>query len=363
MKITCRLFFRQAGLTLVELMVALVLGMVLMAGMLQLFAANKTSFRLTENISAMQENARYAMSKLERDIRMAGYTGCTGRDQGNIVINTEFASTPATFTPDNGVEGWEAGGTGYGNYSLLADDATVSDASTSGWTTAGGVVLDGSTNAVDRSDVIRIWHVDGDGVLADVSGSTVSAGVPPPYAADDTIMLTDCSSVDIAHVCSVSGNDTELSCSQNNPLALLNADGSAHAFRLSGSVYYIGKRTTHPDYPDVPPSLYRREISQNASAGPAQELVEGVEAMQLQYGIDTDTVDPDGVANAYVDANNVADWNNVVSVRVHLLMQSLRDDLVDGSQTFAFNGAPVAASDGRLRYPFVSTVSLRNRSR
>jgi type IV pilus assembly protein PilW len=355
---------RESGLTLVELMVALVLGLLLMAGVLQLFAANKASYRLTESISGMQESARFGVSRLERDIRMAAYTGCTGRDQGNIVINTEFSSPPTTFTPDNGVEGWEASGTAYGSYTLLSDGASVSDASTSGWTTGGSVVLNGSTNAVNSSDVIRVWHVDGDGVLVDVSGSTVSAGTAPPYVDGDTMMLTDCTSVDYAHVCSVgTDDDADLACSENNPLNLLNSSGAAHAFKLSGSIYYVGKRA---DDADNPPALFRREISQNAASGAAgnpQELVQGVEALQLQYGIDTDVTDPDGVANAYVDANNVADWNDVVSVRVHLLMQSLRNDLVDGVQTFTFNGANVTASDGRLRYPFVATVSLRNRSR
>jgi type IV pilus assembly protein PilW len=355
---------RQAGLTLVELMVALVLGMVLMAGVVQLFAANKTSYQLTENISAMQENARYAMSRLEQGIRMAGYTGCNGRDQGNVLIRIEMDDgsppTPTTFTPDNGIEGWEASNTTttFGNYSILADTAVGSDASASGWVTAGGVVLDASTLALDSSDVIRLWHVDGDGVLANVSGSTVAAGVTPPYVAGETLMLTDCNNVDIAHVCSLSGNDTDLSCARNGGLSLLN-DGAAHAFKLAGWVYYVGKRGNAAD---SPPSLFRREISQNNVAGTPQELVEGVEALQLQYGVDTNPV-PDGVANTYVDANNVTDWNAVVSVRVHLLMQSRLDNLVDGNQEFTFNGANVTANDGRLRYPFVATVSLRNRSR
>ena len=351
---------RQAGLTLIELMVSLVLGLVLMAGVIQLFAANKTSYQLTGQISAMQENARYAMSRLERDIRMAGYTGCTGRDQDGLVINIEFTAT-TRFTPDNGVEGWEANGTNYGNYSVIAYNAAVSDASSSGWTTAGATtpVLDSSTNAVSSSDVIRLWHVDGDGVLVDVSGSTVSAGSTPPYAAADTMMLTDCTNADIVHVCSLTGNDASLNCATNGSLNLLNSDGAAHAFKLAGWVYYIGKRGNTATNP---PSLFRREISANGVAGTAQELVEGVEALQLQYGEDTDTV-PDGVADAYVNANQVTDWNNVVSVRVHLLMQSANDNVVDGSQTFTFNGANVTASDGRLRYPFVATVALRNRSR
>lgn len=356
---------QQAGLTLVELLVALVISLVLMGGVVQLFVANKISYQLTEQVSAMQESARYAMWRLGRDIRMAGYTGCSGRDQEGVVINIGFPAA-STFTPDNGIEGWEAAGTNYGSYATLAETAVPADASVSGWTTGGSTtpVLDGTTNAVGTSDVIRLWHTDGDGVLVDVSGSTVKAtGSTPPYSAGDTMMLTDCAMVDIAAVCSVSGSDASLagtSC-PNGPSPQFLNDGAAHAFKLAGWVYYVGKRG---GLPSSPSSLFRREIGVNGVAGVAQELVEGVEALQLQYGIDTD-VDPDGVADAYVNADQVPDWNHVVSVRVHLLMQSLRTDVVDGSQTFAFNGATVISpsNSGRLRYPFVATISLRNRSR
>jgi type IV pilus assembly protein PilW len=360
MSATLRQIRRQVGLTLVELMVSLVLALVLMAGVIQLFAANKVSSRLTEAVSAMQENARFAMTRLEQDIRMAGFLGCTGRDRDAVAINVELNHGTA-FTPENGIEGWEANGTGYGAYTLLAADAPVADASGTGWTSGGGSpVLDGGTDALATSDVIRLWQVDGEGVLVDVVGTSVDADVEPPYAAGDTVMLTDCASVDIVEVCALSNNDATLSgCSNASPSTLLNETGTAHAFKLAGWVYFVGKRE---DDPSNPPSLFRREISAGATADDPQELVEGVEALQVQYGEDTD-VEADGVANAYVDADDVVDWTRVVSARIHLLMQSRRDDLVDGGQTLAFNGRTFTASDGRLRYPFMATVSVRNRSR
>jgi type IV pilus assembly protein PilW len=371
MKIRIRKFNReQQGLTLVELMVSLVLGLVLMAGVLQLFAANKSSYQLTEAISTMQENARYAMTRLERDIRMAGFLGCTGKDQEHIVINTEFASVASSFTPDNGIEGWDADDTEYGSFGLESSSASTADASGSNWSTSTAVpttaVLKSGegTNSLANSDVLRVWHVDGDGILAEMSGTTLQGSSTPPYEAADTVMLTDCTSVDIAHVCSVSGNNASLNCSRNGALALLNESGASHAFKLAGWIYFVGKRGNDASNP---PALFRQEISQDASASAGaadtpQELVEGVESLQLLYGEDTDTA-KDGVANRYVTADDVSDWNDVVSVRVELLMLSARDDLVDGSQTVAFNGTTVTASDGRLRYPFLSTVSIRNRSR
>jgi type IV pilus assembly protein PilW len=354
-------FRGQQGLTLVELMVAMVLGLLLMAGVLQLFAANKQSYRLTEELSRMQEGARYAMSTLERDLRMAGYLGCTSRQRDLIVINNKLSAPGAEFSPEAGIEGWETQSvnTSFGSYAPIVN-GSVTDASSGDWSSGGTTtpVLDSGTDSVSNSDVIRVWHVNGRGVLVNVTGATISALTTPAYSANDVMMLTDCQSVDIAHVCSMSGSDASLSCSANTlPSDLLNGDGS-HAFKLAGWVYFVGKRG---GVATNSPSLFRREISANATAGSAQEVVEGVESLQLLYGEDTDT-NADGVADRYVTADNISDWNDVVGVRIHLLMQSDRSDIVDGSQTFNFNGASVTVSDGRLRYPFVATVSLRNRS-
>jgi len=80
--------------------------------------------------------------------------------------------------------------------------------------------------------------------------------------------------------------------------------------------------------------------------------------MQILYGEDTNL---DDAADQYVTADNVADWGNVLSVRVSLLLRTLEDNLVvDGPQTYSFNGDP-PATDSRLRAVFSRTISLRNR--
>ena len=66
----------QCGLTLVELMVAMVLGLLLMGGVLQMHTANRQTTRVSEGVSRIQENARYAIAMIQREVRMAGYFGC-----------------------------------------------------------------------------------------------------------------------------------------------------------------------------------------------------------------------------------------------------------------------------------------------
>ena len=101
------------------------------------------------------------------------------------------------------------------------------------------------------------------------------------------------------------------------------------------------------------PALFRQEFT----ALP-QELVEGVEDMQILYGVDTGS---DRFPNQYLTANNVTNFNAVVSVRIMLLMRSIDDFVTDSPQTYTFNGTQTTAGDRRIRQVFSTTVALRNR--
>jgi len=63
----------QSGFSLVEILVALTLGLVLLGGTIVIYASSKNSYRLQENVAGMQENARFAIFALRRDLEMAGY--------------------------------------------------------------------------------------------------------------------------------------------------------------------------------------------------------------------------------------------------------------------------------------------------
>jgi len=75
-KNTCYL---TRGFSLVELMVAITLGAIILAGAITLFVNNRDTYRTTNELSRLQETARYALGMLVKDIRMAGYFGCADR--------------------------------------------------------------------------------------------------------------------------------------------------------------------------------------------------------------------------------------------------------------------------------------------
>lgn len=354
----------QFGFSLVELMVALALGLVLIFGAIQVFTASKQTYRVNEAMSRLQENARFAMDILTRDIRQAGFMGCS-----SLISNSHngLQSIPASFNPRAGIEGWDATGTAYGSFQISIGDAPK-DASASGWTTAAGSSLDPNTNSMPNSDIIRVWRAEDEpAVINNITGTPPVVNATPfdsPVQPGELLLLTDCATSDWVQACSKgSGSGTTVdytlssACNpgNNDPLTL-STPGAGQLFKFEGTTYFVGKTA---DGAANPPALFRRPLGNQAIGGAREEFVEGVEALQILYGEDTDS---DRVANRYVVADNVGDWANVVSVRLSLLMVSLEDNLTASTQTLQFNGAEIQAPDRRLRYVLTSTVTLRNRA-
>ncbi len=131
--------------------------------------------------------------------------------------------------------------------------------------------------------------------------------------------------------------------------------------------YYIGVSASGNSR-----SLYRRTISEVDTAGTSiafasEELLDGIENMQILYGEDTDS---DTQPERYFTANNVTTWNDVVSVRVGFLSHS-PDQINKINDTNSYNVAGTAIADTsttithdgdrRLRNVFNSTIKVRNR--
>ncbi len=141
-------------------------------------------------------------------------------------------------------------------------------------------------------------------------------------------------------------------------------DSISYAFRRNAEVlpmqtvvYYIRQSTAAAAGigPADATSLWRR-VAMDLPA----ELVEGVEQMQLQFGIDTNG---DSIVDNYVTANAVANWENVYSVNVALLQRSLEEYGADTDQRDyqLLDVLVPAAGDRRLREVFTTTSSIRNR--
>ncbi|MFK7816517.1 MAG: PilW family protein [Gammaproteobacteria bacterium] len=240
---------KQKGLSIVELMVALVLSLVVLLVTTSIYVSNKQTYRFLDQYSMLQENGRFAIFFLREHILQAGFPRQAGVD-------------PFPTLPTN--------------------------------------------NTVPASDSIIVQFRSAVDCLNDVP-----AGALPLKLTQNTFQI----------------NANSLQCNGNG---------------LVGGVDQ-----------------------------PAQVLVEGIESLQAVYGVDTDA---DGIANTYADSAQVEggiitagtpDWDNVVSMRVAVLVQG-QPNILDTAQAFTYNllGQDYTPSADRTpRRVFTTTIPLRNRNR
>ncbi len=357
--------YTQSGLTLIELMVAMVLGLFLMGGVIQMHAANRQTSRVSEGVSRIQENARYAMAMIQREVRMAGYFGCNSETDIKDTLNANTLFIADFKTP---IEGLEA--TGATSWLPVIGSAQLSQGTAD------------TNQAVGGSDVLTVRRV-GDMPLAVVeempnvsAALKITAGLaPPPLANDDIVIITDCTKsalLQITNYTQASGNvvhNTGAGPTPGNSTKIL-SDSSpfsidAELLKMQTTAFFIGNDTNGE------PALHRR-----INAKDSEVLVGGVENMQILYGVDTDS---DNIADRYLDAENInavntasptiPDWTNVTSVRVALLLQSPNNatDQTD-NDSYDLLGEVIDTSgpgynheaDRKLRYVVSSTIQLRN---
>ncbi|MCC6207188.1 MAG: PilW family protein [Gammaproteobacteria bacterium] len=329
----------QRGLSLVELMVAITISLILLAGVVQIFLSSKTSYRLLEATSRVQENGRFAVGFVSEDVRMAGFRGCYRGDPADIEPGI---NTPASFN-------WD-----------YATGITGNEWTGAGWTPGLNALIAGQV--VNGSDVLITRGLADDGVnlTAPSSFTEIFAADAGNITNGDIMIVSDCTQSSAFQVTSQASAAGIVALSHvsggtwvpgNVSSTLARTYGTdAQVGRLVTNVYYIGTGASGA------PALFRQS-TQPGGAMQAQELAEDVENMQVLYGEDTDN---DDVANRYVTANNVGTWNDVVSVRVSLLIRS-ENNISSSAQTYTYNDTETTADDRRVRRIFNTTIKIRNR--
>lgn len=332
--------FNQRGFTLVELMVALVLGLILTGGVINIYISSKQTYRMQDNQSRLQENGRFALQYLAKDIRMAGYMGCNNFSAitPNIISTSPVAQAFSTSTI---IQGYDAG-------AWPAVPAAFPFAQPANYAAGTSVVV---VNFAISSGIFVVAPMPPDAASIFVSPNTV-------FKQNDIVFITDCSSADVFGITNnTSGGGPSMTlthgASNNSPAppALSKQYGTdAMALKFQTDMFYIGyiAGTT------CPCALYRQTLSGT------DRLVDNVQDMQISYGVDTNG---DSAADEYLPAAAVgALWPSVISIRVNLLVTTPDNNLVDTPQVYKFNGVSVTAADRRLYSSFTDTITLRNRT-
>lgn len=349
---------RQGGFGLVEMMVAVALGLFLMAGVILVFLDSKQTYRESDAVGRLQENARYAFEILSRDLRAAGYQGCMG-STGSIVNTVNHGASASDSSAWDFsrpvVEGFEA--TGAGTWSSV----------TAGTPAVIVTATDIDANVLSGTDVISMRGSDGAGIH--ITGQP-SSGVCSDTSADLKVTVNDLLKDGMVILVSNCTNSalvqiTNFNLSQNvvhntGTGVPGNSTKNMGACFIGGEIMIVSAKSYYiRNNPAGVPSLYRLRKGTDNSGDVREELVEGVENMQIQYGEDTSG---DSAADVYRAANAVANWDNVVSVRISLLMRGEENNVVTASQTYTYNGANVTAPDHRIRQVYTTTIAIRNRA-
>lgn len=346
----CRRALR--GFSLIEFMVAILLGSILISGAVGVYLGSKRSYTEVEQVATLAENARFSLSVLEESLRHVGFFGGVA---GPINVPTALRESgpcedaAALYDVEQHFLGARAT---TGNLLSAEDEECIGDALTHTSLVAGA-------DEALAPDVLVIKHLAPeprfDADPADPSAERDGIiSFPSTLPAQDMYVI-----VNAEEGILLSGADTPPSVQDGTY-----ANGIAYPYRYSA--YYLREGA------GATPVLARRTLQWDATAGAmvldTQDLVEGVENMQFLYGVDTD-VDADGEVDVFLNEIGVEalttlavnPWERVLVVRAFLLLQSAMEDPDYADDRTYLLGDVAYTPGGNRRRLMVSTeISLRN---
>jgi type IV pilus assembly protein PilW len=317
----------QLGMTLIELMVALAIGAFLMIGAVTVFQHSRTTFRINDNVSRLQENARFALDTLVSDIRMAHYWGLTARSVN--VTGRRKPTDPAGLGPATCGQNW-----------------TIN-----------------LESAVEGANNGYTWNC---------------AGFAPVETNADTLVVRRASEEALAAAALTAGTLYIQSNRQGGqifagtaiPATYTAATSETH--RLIADGYYVSRTSSLSSAGNLVPSL-RRQTLVGGGRIENQEIMTGVEDMQVELGVDTDLPGTAnrGAIDRYVNSDdpilNPANaayipYAEVLAVRIWLRLRAERTEngFVDTvGYAYADQNVP-AFNDGFRRIVVSKTIYMRN---
>ena len=316
------------GFSLVELMVAMVVGLIIVSGAFALHSGSREAQVKNEMQMDMVADARFAIELISYDLRHAGMWGGTNKDGLIECKSTDTActSTSAGDTPPSAMSGDCATGWYYDlSRAIFATDDSAGNPYSA-------TCIPASEGYVAGTDILEIKYANSNPpttllanqayIRSNSTGGRIFVGTTQPVLdTNDTSALT---------------NNHEL-----------------HAF-----AYYVSNYTDSAG--DGIPSL-RRVSLVNSPSLQNQLLISGVSNLQVQFG--EDVTGNDQVIDRYVDPDDVTDWSAVYAAKIWLLMRSDDRQLgINTKKTYSIAGvsADYGGQDDYRYFLVTSVVNLRN---
>lgn len=313
------------GFSIIELMVAVLLGALLLMGLVQVYAGVRQSDLTQGALARVQESGRLAVEMITRDIRQADYWGCMRQRDPTTKI---LSITNRMDTTDTDYVAWTGANAVSGNNNITA-------------LTLGGKAVKAGTDVITLKTSTDLCAGQGR-VVNPVTAGTLQVDASCPVTAGQPVVITTCDAGDLFTVSSVAAGVISHNTTYNTGAAVKNSSASltkaygAEAKILTPiqRIYFIATGTGGAL------SLFRLDDKKTT----ADELVTGVKDMQILYGEDTNN---DNAPDKYRDASAVTNMDNVRSIRVTLTMIS--DVRVPNSPTGFLEKSITAVADIRNR--------------
>lgn len=326
---------QQRGVGLIELMVAMLIGLFLILGAVTVFNQSRNTYRASEGVARLQETARLAMDVIESDIRMANYWGMNNR--ADYIINRAGPSQPppAEFNAQQQT-----------NVSLCGTAA-------SNWVINLDEYIGGSNNSYGLQCAASNFQAGSDVVVIRRANEARPLALDPNRVYLQTSRIQGTLFVPNA-ACTLPTDPTCI------PAAYL--PPASESRELEARAYYVSSQSTLRN--DVPSLRRKRFASVNAALpGNAildEEIVTGVEDIQIRLGVDTNG---DSNIDQYVNPGGVPGNAAVVSVTVWLRVRAEDRDFGHRDETayqYADMGTAFTPNDNYRRILVSKTIHIRN---
>ncbi|RBP29196.1 type IV pilus assembly protein PilW [Marinobacter pelagius] len=342
---------KQLGLSIVELMIALLLASLLSVGLVQIFTSNSQTSRVNEASARVQESGRLASDIMARVIRNSAYWGCTNQVRINLMLNDDGSVDLSNFT--TGV------------------DVAFNVASGNTW------------GAVPGSDVLFLGGVNTNAALrttdqTPVNSATIFTGVDPRDYVDegDILLISDCRFGDIFQATQVQNNaivaNTGGSTSPGNATQTQSEYPSgATVFRPQRNAFYVRENDGLRSL-TLNPMIVSATSGVVGSLSGAEELVSEVWNMQVRLGVRAGSTPPnDSIVGSWETSwASISNEEDVIAIQISLLARSPQDNVVDQPQDLCFPGwldcdtdptLLTTMPDRRLYREFTLTTGIRSR--
>ncbi|TAN11000.1 MAG: prepilin-type cleavage/methylation domain-containing protein [Burkholderiaceae bacterium] len=331
--------FRERGLTLVELLVAMLIGLFLIVGMGSIFLMNQQTYRTSSALANVEDGSRIAFELMARDIRSAGSTGCDSTS-GRV----------ANVLNDQSIDWWANWNNALRGYGGSQADPAVATGSGVGQRVANTdsieIVGAGNSLASIAKHDPNAASMQLNAVTPALYPGAIIVICSPDHAAITQVSSYNSSNVTLVHNTGNTFSPGNCSKGLGYPTDCTTTNGNSYAFTpnssismLSATDWYIGNN------PVGGRSLYRIALAQITSGGTgmaaqAQEIVRNVTDMQITYLQRPNT--------SFIDASAVTDWGPVIAAHVQLQVESGPNTSTNGNQ-------PIIRT-------FEATTTVRNRT-